>query len=448
MNNPDGGQQPTTPIPPLQQAGQPTTPVYVAPPHTQPGLFQPAPPPPPPMPLNGSHPGVSSGSPQRREISRQSLLTAGIIVAVLLAAIVLLAIVGELNSFFGIGVVFIPLAALAAFAYGGARNAVAAVFAYITLAIVIFGLFFNSLTYVVIGFVRDWNRFNQILSEPGALNSTTLSGVFDPNAGGGILLGVLLLFLAILLSAAMLFKPVRVLVSRIMPIDPDNFVHKIALSVLTMILLSSFIPLLILGGKPPLLNVDLSNPAFATGPEDLVYQFVWTIPVAMIAAGWPIARRFKAALERLGFVRPTTWQVGFGLGAGLVLAIVASYLIDPGINWVWQTLGWPTTDTAAFEKLLANLITPVGAILIGVTAGVGEEMAVRGLLQPRIGLIASNLVFTSLHAFQYGLDGLLSVFLIGLILGIVRARTNTTTSAILHGTYDFALVFWSVIAGG
>ena len=91
-------------------------------------------------------------------------------------------------------------------------------------------------------------------------------------------------------------------------------------------------------------------------------------------------------------------------------------------------MGWPTTDAAAFKKLLTNLVTPLGAVLIGVTAGVGEEMAVRGLLQPRIGLIASNLVFTSLHAFQYGPDALLSVFLIGLILGIVRARSNTTTS--------------------
>jgi membrane protease YdiL (CAAX protease family) len=84
-------------------------------------------------------------------------------------------------------------------------------------------------------------------------------------------------------------------------------------------------------------------------------------------------------------------------------------------------------------------------VLIGVTAGVGEEMAVRGLLQPRIGLFASNLVFTSLHAFQYGPDALLSVFVIGLILGIVRARSNTTTSAIVHGVYDFALVISSVI---
>jgi membrane protease YdiL (CAAX protease family) len=87
-----------------------------------------------------------------------------------------------------------------------------------------------------------------------------------------------------------------------------------------------------------------------------------------------------------------------------------------------------------------------GALIIGVTAGISEEMAVRGLLQPRIGLIASNLVFTSVHAGQYGLDGLLVVFLVGLALGIIRSRTNTTTSAITHAVYNFTLVILAVFA--
>jgi membrane protease YdiL (CAAX protease family) len=138
----------------------------------------------------------------------------------------------------------------------------------------------------------------------------------------------------------------------------------------------------------------------------------------------------------------------FGLGFGVVLAAVAAFLIDPGINGLWKAMGWQTTNTAAFDQLLSNLVTPWGAVLIGITAGLGEELAVRGLLQPRIGIIASNLVFTGFHAFQYGVDGLLSVFIIGIILGVVRARTNTTTSAIVHGTYDFTLVMMSVILAG
>jgi membrane protease YdiL (CAAX protease family) len=132
----------------------------------------------------------------------------------------------------------------------------------------------------------------------------------------------------------------------------------------------------------------------------------------------------------------------------VALALAAIFVIDPGINWIWQTLGWQTTDTAAFDRLLSNLITPVGAVVIGVTAGLGEELQVRGLLQPRLGLLASNLVFTGLHAFQYGVDALLSVFIVGTILGVVRARSNTSTSAIVHGTYDFFLVMVTVLFPG
>jgi len=93
---------------------------------------------------------------------------------------------------------------------------------------------------------------------------------------------------------------------------------------------------------------------------------------------------------------------------------------------------------------MAGLLSPPGAIVIGVTAGLGEELAVRGVLQPRLGILLSNVFFTSLHALQYNWDGLLSVFLLGLVLGVIRQRTNTTTSAITHGTYDAILVLLSL----
>ena len=64
----------------------------------------------------------------------------------------------------------------------------------------------------------------------------------------------------------------------------------------------------------------------------------------------------------------------------------------------------------------------------------------RGALQPRLGLLPSNLFFTALHGFQYSWDALLSVFVVGMLLGGIRARTNTTTSAIVHGLYDFLLI--------
>lgn len=446
MYNPDANPQA-----PAQQGQAGNTP-YVPPPTTPTTPAQPV----KPATTNPiqTPPYADNAPAVRKPLSQQTIIIGSIFGVAPLAALIVLGITGELFSFLQVGIVFIPLSILAAFAYAGVKNSTAEVFAYIMLALVLLLLFLNSLIYVVFGYIQDWPRFTQLTSSTTPITASSLEGIFAPNAGGGILLGLMLLLLAAVLSASLLFKPVRVMASRIVPIDPNNFVHKIALPTLAMMLLSTFIPLIVLGGTPPLLTVvngTANSPmaeSLSAGPQDIIYQFVWTIPAALIAAGWPIARRIRPALERLGFVRPTRNQVIFGVVFGVALAFIASYAVDPGINWVWRTLGWQTTDSAAFEKLLSNLITPFGAILIGVTAGVGEEMAVRGLLQPRIGLIASNLVFTGLHAFQYGPDALLSVFVIGLILGIIRARTNTTTSAIVHGIYDFTLVLWSVIVAG
>jgi hypothetical protein len=395
--------------------------------------------------------GTSIASPAMGSGDRQRMVIGAIVAAVLIALLVVLALRGDLGQFLQIGILFVPLAALAALAYAGQKNITAMVFAYIVLALTGAGVVLYSLATLLLGYVIDWDAFNSVVSSGGLVGRSDLQGVFDPSAGAGLLLALLLFFVATLLTAAMLFRPVRVLVSKIIPIDPDNFVHKIALSILTLILFSCFIPLIVLDGKPPLLNLvegsgtTIGGQSIGVQPLDLVYQFIWTIPATFVAAGWPVARRFPAMLKRLGLVRPTTTQVVFGLVFGLVLAVAAAFVIDPGITWLWHTLGWETTNTAAFDKLLSSLVTPVGAVLIGVTAGLGEELAVRGLLQPRIGLVASNLVFTGFHAFQYGLDGLLSVFIIGMILGVVRARTNTTTSAIVHGTYDFTLVLAQAI---
>ena len=104
------------------------------------------------------------------------------------------------------------------------------------------------------------------------------------------------------------------------------------------------------------------------------------------------------------------------------------------------------TDDDAVDELFGHAYNPLGALVIGVSAGLGEELAVRGVLQPRLGLLLSNLFFTALHAFQYNLDGLLSVLLVGLFLGVVRQRANTSTSAIVHGAYDCILLLLSMLA--
>jgi membrane protease YdiL (CAAX protease family) len=216
---------------------------------------------------------------------------------------------------------------------------------------------------------------------------------------------------------------VRRYVARVLPLDPASAVHATALSIVSGATVIALGQLITLGGVPPFLEMVQDNPDLAGSTSDLdqllfiAYGFVWTFPCALVAVGFPVVRTLGAAFRRLGLVRPTSGQV---LAAILiaVLMVAGAWLLDAGIGWLWNTMGWPRTDSEAFEQLLGAAISPIGAVLIGITAGLGEEMVVRGALQPRLGLLLSNVFFTSLHAFQYGFDALLSVF-------IIRHRAGT-----------------------
>jgi len=404
---------------------------------------------------------AAAATPNAPVSTRRRAISIGIGVLSLFLIAAAFIVRGEAERFVTVGLQFAPLAILAALAYMGLRSVASGALTYIWLLFLSFGILLSIVLFTLFGFVRDFPLFFSLLGDKNAAqrlaaDRTLLCAIFDcAEVGPGMLWTVFLLSLVLLVASSMLLQSVRNVVSRIVPVDPENFVHKIALFILVIIGLGPFVPLLVLGGEPPLLELvkgtsqNLPSGAdIGTRPIDLVYQFVWMIPATLVAAGWLTVRKFPAVLVRLGMVRPSLRQVLFGVGAGLVLAVFAMFGLDPGVNSLWKSLGWQPTDVQAFDSLLSQLKTPLGALLIGVTAGIGEEMAVRGLLQPRIGLIASNLLFTSFHAFQYGVDALISVFIIGLVLGLIRARTNTSTSAIVHGVYNFILVMTSVFVAG
>jgi len=239
---------------------------------------------------------------------------------------------------------------------------------------------------------------------------------------------------------------VRARLARLLPIDPDCSVHAFAVVLVVCLTIVFTVPVAVLGEPPLLAQIERDGAGdFEGDSRDDLYRLFWLLPAAMLAVGWPLVRRWREALARLGLVRPSLKQVAFALVAGALM--VALFIpLDMLIIWLWESVGWPTTDEESFEQLVAYTLTPVGALVIGVTAGLGEEVAVRGVLQPRLGLLLSNLFFASLHALQYNFDGVLSVFLAGLIFGVIRRKTNTTTSAIVHGFYDFVLIMLTVLS--
>lgn len=213
------------------------------------------------------------------------------------------------------------------------------------------------------------------------------------------------------------------------------------------------VPLLVLGAPPVLLALALS-PDFLDADRgvvgvhlDALYALCWTLVAAALAVGYGITRNGSETLARLGLHRVSRREVAAALGL-TVLLLGAMWGVGLGIESTWQFFQWPATDVQAFSAAVAPFINPLGAVVIGVTAGMGEEIAVRGILQPRLGIWLSNLLFTAVHAYQYHWDALLSVFLVGFALGLIRKRSNTTVCIIVHGAYDFVLVLGEYLWGG
>lgn len=256
--------------------------------------------------------------------------------------------------------------------------------------------------------------------------------------------------LAFFISLVGFIPPFQRWLSRFLPFDPNSFVHRIALVTMLTLSLISFAPLLFQDAPPLLALFEQNSETFNEGRDDsgmlrdMLYGLMWTVPCAIVAVGYGLQRDLPAALERLGLVRPTLRQLGEAAVFTVVLVIVAT-LLNMSTSWLWGIFGWPTTDGEAFNTLLGFAINPIGAVVIGVTAGLGEELAIRGALQPRFGILLPNIFFTSLHAMQYHWDSLLLVFLIGLALGWIRKRSNTTISAIVHGSYNFILVLGAAL---
>jgi membrane protease YdiL (CAAX protease family) len=245
-------------------------------------------------------------------------------------------------------------------------------------------------------------------------------------------------------------RGVRLVLSRYIPIDPENFVHTAALVIVAALALLPLVPLLVLG-RPPIVDL-MAIPDFSLVPLTPVeaaksdaYGLFWTVIGVFLAVGLFVKRSFAGALERLGVVRPTLRSTVFAVAVGVALVLVFS-LIDHAIGAIWEYSGWYVTDEGYMRALFASYLTPVAAVVAAIVAGVGEELAVRGVLQPRFGILPSVLVFASLHAYQYAWDGVFSVFLAGLVFALLRERTNTSVCAITHATYDLVL-FALMIAG-
>jgi membrane protease YdiL (CAAX protease family) len=229
-------------------------------------------------------------------------------------------------------------------------------------------------------------------------------------------------------AAVLAAKPVRERVARILPIDPDHPVHAFAL-VLTVLLLGTQVTSIVFTNlsaspQPPLTVVDL------------VTQETPFLILAAAGVGIFIRRNVSQTVNRLGLVAPAWWHVVLALAAAGVFFAFGQAM--DALSHAWTPDVARQVDTTT-QHLFGGLGGPVGIAAIALLPGICEEILFRGALQPRIGLIATALLFTSIHT-QYGLSlDAVSVFVIALGLGLIRKFTNTTTSSICHISYNLVV---------
>jgi membrane protease YdiL (CAAX protease family) len=151
--------------------------------------------------------------------------------------------------------------------------------------------------------------------------------------------------------------------------------------------------------------------------------------------GTLLRRDWRAAAERLGLVRLNAGHVApILLGVGVLIAFNA------GAELVQRRFfpEWWLDDQRINQAIRSGLRLPE-MLMLGLSAGVGEEITLRGALQPKLGLFWTSLLFAVLHV-QYSWFGIAVVFAIGIILGAIRNRTNTSVVMAIHTIYDVAAV--------
>ncbi len=232
------------------------------------------------------------------------------------------------------------------------------------------------------------------------------------------------------IAATLASKPVRDRAARVLPIDPDSPVHAVAL-VLAVILFGTQLSSILFAD---VLASDRALSPLTLG--DLVAQEAPFLILAAAGVGLYIRRNPASTAERLGLVVPRWWQVTLALAAAG--AFFAFGQVMDGLTHLW-TPGVARQVDSTTQHLFGGLGTPAGIAALALAPGICEEVLFRGALQPRLGLLVTALLFTSIHT-QYGISlDALSVFVIAVGLGLIRKYTNTTTSSICHVTYNLVV---------
>jgi CAAX protease family protein len=241
-----------------------------------------------------------------------------------------------------------------------------------------------------------------------------------------------MLLLAAGLSLLLAADRVRALVLRPLGLDPSP-VHAVVAVAIVLTVLTSIVLFIVLQREPAA--------STALYPTDSMVSLVSDVAIALAGVGFMLTRDFRTAGARLDLrplrVRHLAWALGVATLFHLVVGAMewTESIVLPGFHALEER----------FDYEFVGIPRLAGAALVSVGAGVGEEILFRGALQPRIGIVASAVLFAMLHV-QYQVPGILMILAVGLALGVLKRWTSTTFTVVVHVVYDlgaFLLDFYA-----
>jgi hypothetical protein len=179
----------------------------------------------------------------------------------------------------------------------------------------------------------------------------------------------------------------------------------------------------------------MQDPGQLVSASKLTGGLVGYVLLAFASVGFIVRRDGRASLERLGLtaLRPAD---GLTVIAGVVVLLLFNLGSEAFEKSVFPAL-WASDQ--AFGSALAGVMSLGLTLLLGLSAGLGEEITLRGALQPKLGIALTSLLFATLHV-QYSWYGMLVILVFGLILGVIRKRSSTTAAILVHTLYDVLAV--------
>ncbi|HQY31005.1 MAG TPA: type II CAAX endopeptidase family protein [Thermomicrobiales bacterium] len=228
--------------------------------------------------------------------------------------------------------------------------------------------------------------------------------------------------------------PLRVLFARVCDFDPRDPVHILGSGVFLGGL--GFLGAQLIEAPDPGTVDSFSTPA-------IILQGLFFCGMAVIAVGYKIDRTWPQVEERLGLIHPTATGMKWA-GVVVVFAFVVSAIGSQLTALTNAT--YADEINKSLDVLTGSAPTWIAAPVIGLSAGIGEELLFRGAIQPRYGIIPTALLFALLHN-QYGFSFVtLSTFLLGCALGWLAQRYGTTHAIIAHTVYNTLAVLLSNLA--